>query len=930
MIVTHKLNMDLLANNMFYQQIHAVQADANTRAVELSLYAGSVPWPVPEDVTVALAYRKPDGAKGLYDTLPDGTAAVTVADNVVTVILAPQVLTAAGEVKATVLLNDADLNQLATFPFMIRVTPNPGAGEVVSNHYFYYTTMDALNQAIGNLDDLETEDKSSLVAAINEAAKTGGNAASGQPTPVTQLSEMEDAEKLYLYMGDEEGMTYGAWYYWSGTQWAVGSAYGIGQQGVQGKGSVITMSRFTKGDALVVGKSGVVLTSTTTDPSTNTVSMDTDYVYDGDGIDGVTVETLESGEEATAELERNTDGSTTLKLGIPKGEDGASGEQVITQEYINCNKFRLHQLGELYTPPSDYVAWGGSMLYEKRMGKFVQWLYCAPAHIHSTAELYVVYIDKKTMIADEPIHCVYYDSDGTTQLSFDNEAGITVRTLEDGTYQLIKSIKNGTETNFFRFNSSDYGQTWVKGEQISPPSGVGGFDGIVELSNGRLITSYGGPVFYSDDVGETWTISTPETAGGDYEAEAFFCELKPGTVMAIARYTKSGGSAGDGTPDPAIIAYSYDYGTTWTAWKESSTILDMNAIGCSGIMHDGFLELFVMTRWYEGIDAHTETGRWGAVYQYTASVEDALNDNFTSLGVVYYSKAAYAQDFLSPDFAIDDDGDMLFSVADGDESVADICAKIYAKGTKTGFFATVDDDHSSTFGAYSSKKIDKLLAELNSTILTLQYALSQIEGSGITEPDVPENTIMWTKVYNAEDGAIADSVLAEYATGLMTSDTAGQDSLGNDARMLKNYDFVFPLTKNNCAVEVTETWENGWTNYNHVGIVIDADLNLYYVNTYAALGVTNASFSWDKMLYDFSETPSVITKRIVKRGDAVTCTVAINGEVVVEDYDMTQHTLHNAANFSSSAYQRITGMCAYLIPGGGSVPVHSIKFGEWD
>lgn len=56
-----------------------------------------------------------------------------------------------------------------------REAVSSSAGGGVSNDYYYHQTLGALNKAIGNLEDLQTEDKSSLVAAINEAAKTGGS-----------------------------------------------------------------------------------------------------------------------------------------------------------------------------------------------------------------------------------------------------------------------------------------------------------------------------------------------------------------------------------------------------------------------------------------------------------------------------------------------------------------------------------------------------------------------------------------------------------------------------------------------------------------------------------------------------------------------------------------------------------------------------------
>lgn len=57
MIITNKLSMDLLRPGL-YQVIHAVQGEAYTRRLEISLYAGGVAWEIPDDVTVSVRYRK--------------------------------------------------------------------------------------------------------------------------------------------------------------------------------------------------------------------------------------------------------------------------------------------------------------------------------------------------------------------------------------------------------------------------------------------------------------------------------------------------------------------------------------------------------------------------------------------------------------------------------------------------------------------------------------------------------------------------------------------------------------------------------------------------------------------------------------------------------------------------------------------------------
>lgn len=147
MNITHLRSVDM-ARRMPMVPVDAVQGDGNTRTLKLKLLENGTEWAVPEGITAAVAFRKSDGTKGLYDTLPDGTKAVSVEGSTVSAVLAPQVLTCAGEVSAAVVFHDENLNQLAAFPIVIRVAANPAAGQAASNDYYRYSTMEAVSEAI--------------------------------------------------------------------------------------------------------------------------------------------------------------------------------------------------------------------------------------------------------------------------------------------------------------------------------------------------------------------------------------------------------------------------------------------------------------------------------------------------------------------------------------------------------------------------------------------------------------------------------------------------------------------------------------------------------------------------------------------------------------------------------------------------------------
>lgn len=133
MIITHKLEMDL-AHRGEVRKIDVVQGDCNTRVLELTLLCGGEAWTVPEGVSVWMRYCKSDGTRGVYDTLPDGTSACAGAGNLVTAVLAPQMLTVAGTVLAQVVLAE-ETAELATFTLQIHVERNPAAGALTSEDY---------------------------------------------------------------------------------------------------------------------------------------------------------------------------------------------------------------------------------------------------------------------------------------------------------------------------------------------------------------------------------------------------------------------------------------------------------------------------------------------------------------------------------------------------------------------------------------------------------------------------------------------------------------------------------------------------------------------------------------------------------------------------------------------------------------------------
>lgn len=133
MNVTTRIKMNLRQPDITLG-IDAVQGDCCSRSLEIILYSGIAPWMIPDGITVAVRYSKPDGTKGYYDTLPNGSTAWRIHDNLLTVALAPQMLTVAGTVLTQIEMIQG-VKILSTFGLKIRVEANPAAGCMRSEDY---------------------------------------------------------------------------------------------------------------------------------------------------------------------------------------------------------------------------------------------------------------------------------------------------------------------------------------------------------------------------------------------------------------------------------------------------------------------------------------------------------------------------------------------------------------------------------------------------------------------------------------------------------------------------------------------------------------------------------------------------------------------------------------------------------------------------
>ena len=185
MTITHKLSIDLAQWDK-PAQIDAVQDDCG-RVLSLMLHTNGIPWTIPDGISATVRYRKADGVGGEYDTLPDGTCAWSAQDNVLTVALAPQVLTAAGETCLSVLLAEGDA-AVSTFDILLHVQPGVHTRIAKSDRYVNVSAQDATTDDLNAIGTKIISGKITSIVLLGDsitdgAGGTGYNGSySGEPS----------------------------------------------------------------------------------------------------------------------------------------------------------------------------------------------------------------------------------------------------------------------------------------------------------------------------------------------------------------------------------------------------------------------------------------------------------------------------------------------------------------------------------------------------------------------------------------------------------------------------------------------------------------------------------------------------------------------------------------------------------------------------
>ena len=117
MLVTKKFTVDL-ARKTIAGTVDAVRGDSAI-ALEMTLLCDGAPWTVPAGASVVVRYGRGQ-VGGTYDTLSDGTPAWSVQGNVLTVRIAPEVCSAAGQTDIQVTILEG-ASQISTFRMTVDV-----------------------------------------------------------------------------------------------------------------------------------------------------------------------------------------------------------------------------------------------------------------------------------------------------------------------------------------------------------------------------------------------------------------------------------------------------------------------------------------------------------------------------------------------------------------------------------------------------------------------------------------------------------------------------------------------------------------------------------------------------------------------------------------------------------------------------------------
>lgn len=166
MMITHNLTLDLL-KPAISERIHVKQGDTLSHSLRILLCENGAAWPIPAEASPVVRWFAfdPDSgesARGIYDTLPDGTHAWTFAENQLDILTVPGMFALPGVVQADVVLISGE-KTLATFNFEFYVNRAPADGtEPEIQNYYKVSSLEQINEALLALEQEIYELKRSI------------------------------------------------------------------------------------------------------------------------------------------------------------------------------------------------------------------------------------------------------------------------------------------------------------------------------------------------------------------------------------------------------------------------------------------------------------------------------------------------------------------------------------------------------------------------------------------------------------------------------------------------------------------------------------------------------------------------------------------------------------------------------------------------
>lgn len=432
-------------------------------------------------------------------------------------------------------------------------------------------------------------------------------------------------------------------------------------------------------------------------------------------------------QEQARQIEENKTNIASLTEQVNDLKDNGTGGGVVTGEVRKM--LTTHVIGEVLKKTESYNSWVfENVKYDAELDRIIVVWNASNSHVDTYKVCYLGVFNQYTFEFEEikvindsrvsnDLYCIY---------------GFVI--LEDGSYLYAPCYDTGvgaTASSSIRLmKSTDKGDSWT---EVNPtfnnlPSSTEYFPfSITLLSNGRLLMTDGKSyVFmYSDDNGRNWECTKVSVR----LFEPHFVDCGNGKIVCLCRKTSFGTTNGqyNGTEmqiEPAVVFTSEDNGQTWTHKGDSTSITEMTASNCCSVVKDGYIDLFVCSR-------YPHADKYGVMYHYYATIEDAFNDKWGTPKVVFYPDCVTKSDFSYPGCCTDKNGNTHLFYYDGDSTNEGSTTIKYllASNNAVSIPLNTDDIHVPRL-PYSAKMIDSLFAAVNRKINNII-----LQGGGSVEND---------------------------------------------------------------------------------------------------------------------------------------------------------------------------------------------------